>query len=215
MISRQPFSPRSLLALVAASAALVVLAPNGATAVAAETVRAGSNVNNVNNGNSNHRSRLLQQDHPYTYSSPNVRARAAAISKDYQIMSSLLALDTAEGHQQAEKVYRLGAYCQSYASLTLDNPLANGIVQGTEVTGTSSTGDEVKGVLHSDGLPGDATISVQYLIPPEGINAICSVSGNPDPKKDKCKPPHCKSLDIGIGQWLLLLLSTFGVGAGV
>lgn len=132
------------------------------------------------------RTRQLQSQ-PYQYTSGHVKARASAISKDFQTVTSFLAQDNGAGRQNARAVYQLGAFCQSFATLKLKNTIQDSITQGTSVTGTSGYGDTINGIVHRDAFPGDATLEVMYLIPDDGgIGAICSVAGNPSPQYDLC-----------------------------
>ena len=132
-------------------------------------------------------SRDLQAVQAYQYTSDHVVARASAISKDFQSLNSFLAQDNAKGRADARAIYELGAYCQSYATLTLNQAIEDAITQGTSLTGTSDSGKTVQAILHRDAFPGDTTIEVMYLIPDDGIAAICSVAGNPNPQYDNCK----------------------------
>ena len=164
MISRQPFSPQSFLLALLATSALC----SNAKAASANTSRS-------------------LQDQPYQYTSAHVKARAAAISKDFQSVTSFLAQDNGQGRANARAMYQLGAYCQSFAKLQLSSPIQESITQGTSVTGTSDSGAQIDGIMHSDAFPGDDTIEVMYLIPDGGITKICSVAGNPTPQYDQCK----------------------------
>ena len=157
MISRQPFSPPSLFIVIGSAAASLVLL--------ASSVEGQS----------------------YDYSSDHVVARASAISKDYQSIASFLAEETGASRENARAIYQLGAYCQSYATLMLDAPLADEILQGTEVTGTNDNAGNVNGIVHSGAFQGDGTLEVMYLIPDNGITSICSVAGNPTPQYNQCK----------------------------
>ncbi|CAJ1934627.1 unnamed protein product [Cylindrotheca closterium] len=169
MISRQPFSPPSLLVAIGTAAALVLCSSVDATVTSA-SVDANRSL----------------QGQPYEYTSDHVVARASAISKDYETIAGFLAQDNGAGRENARVVYQLGAYCQSYATLMLDAPLTSEILQGTEVTGTNANGDSVSGIVHSGAFSGDATLEVMYLIPSDGIANLCSVAGNPTPQYENC-----------------------------
>ena len=112
-------------------------------------------------------------------------SRAGAIAKDFQVLEAQLA--TKNALPQARKLYESGAYCQSYATLTLSSPLTIDIQAGTEV----SQGG-IKGFVHEDAKTDDGTLKVNYLLPfgtPSymGVNQVCSAAGNPTPQLSKCK----------------------------
>jgi len=183
MISRQPFSAQSLFLFVGTA---LVIFPSS-SAAAAETKTANSNTIRAAKVNVNANLNRFLQENPYDYTSPNVKARAASISKDWQEIGGLFALQTNDGKQQAKALYELGAYCQSYATLKLSTPVQGAMSQGTPVNGKTKTGSEVQGLLHIDANQGDDTIQFMYLIPDDkGITSICSVAGNFDPQTDEC-----------------------------
>ena len=112
-------------------------------------------------------------------------SRAGSIARDFEVLDAQLA--TNDALQKARKLYESGAYCQSYATLNLSSPLTMDIPSGTEVTQGG-----IKGVVLGDAKTDDGTLNVNYLLPSGkpsyvGVNQICSVGGNPNPKVSKCK----------------------------
>lgn len=121
--------------------------------------------------------------------------RAASIAKDFQTMEAQLALGGSDGRDRARRIYRHGAYCQSYTSLNLTEPLVADVPIGAQVIGSASTesgASSVAGEIRKSAKAGDTVVEVQYLLNQgvpayQGVTQICSVGGNPSPQLNQCK----------------------------
>ena len=126
----------------------------------------------------------------------------AAIDLDQQAIEGELAAGTDEGMANALKIYTQGAFSKSYAEVTLDDPLANSLPQGTEVIGTSTNGDEVRGSVLDEAESGDRIVRVQYDTTSVQASYVgCQVGGNPNPVFDRCKL-FCNAIASNFGYWI-------------
>lgn len=140
--------------------------------------------------------RLSHAEEHYQSTDHEARDRSGAISKDFQSLAAWLSLGTPAGREDAKKLYELGAYCQSYAQLTLTTELDTDVPLGTVVTGTSFGGSPamtVNGVTFSTAQAGSTALEVLYVIPDDGVTELCSAGGNPSPQYDQCKSSEEKS----------------------
>ena len=107
---------------------------------------------------------------------------------DQQAIEAQLAAGTDEGMANALRIYSEGAFSKSFAEVTLSEALGSAVPKGTEVSGTNTNGDEIRGVTLDEAEAGDKIVRVQYAT--TGVQATyvgCQVGGNPDPKYDGCK----------------------------
>lgn len=114
--------------------------------------------------------------------------RAATLSQDVQSLQAYVALGETSGWGKAFELYHRGAFCQSYAELTLSQPLNRTIGVGTSVSAGS-----ILGVTQEPAGTGDTSLRVRYVhassqdwttvasSPP-----LCSVGGNPNPNLSNC-----------------------------
>lgn len=121
----------------------------------------------------------------------------AAIDLDQQALESQLAAGTDEGMANALRIYTEGAFSKSYAEVTLATPLASALPKGTDVKGTNTAGDEIRGTLMYEAEAGDAIIRVQYTVTGVQESYVgCQVGGNPDPRVEGCFKPS-GNMEIG------------------
>ena len=113
--------------------------------------------------------------------------RAASLAYDFQKMKAYLVGTTRD---DAKAIYEFGAYCRSYAELSLDSPLTQDIPKGVVVKGltTSSNNGEVDGRIFRRASAGATTLQVQYPFTETAQSgpSLCSVGGNPTPLLDQC-----------------------------
>lgn len=102
-------------------------------------------------------------------------------------METQLALATSESFANAKDIYINGAHSRSLATITLGSALSGPVKADTPVTGKSTLGKEVKGVIYEDYPAGTSVIQIQYE-----VNTIqstwvgCRVGANPEPFTDGC-----------------------------
>lgn len=114
----------------------------------------------------------------------------AAIDLDQQAIESQLATGTEEGFAAALRIYQEGAFSKSYAEVKLDTALTMDLPAGTEIVGSNSNDDEIRGTLLDEAEAGDVMVRVQYST--TGVQAsyvTCQVGANPDPVFDGCLKP--------------------------
>ena len=123
----------------------------------------------------------------YTPSTVGSLDRAASLAYDFQKMKAYLVGTTRD---DAKAIYEFGAYCRSYAELSLDSPLTQDIPAGVVVKGltTSSSNGEVDGRILRGASAGATTLKVQYPFTETAQSgpSLCSVGGNPTPLLDQC-----------------------------
>lgn len=113
----------------------------------------------------------------------------ANIALDLKSIEAQLAIGTQEGNDAAYSIYTKGAYSMPYADITLASPIDTPdiIKKGTEVSGKSSTGNDVTGVVMTDTKKGESVIQVQYSYDADvKLNDQCFVGGIPTPVTDGC-----------------------------
>jgi hypothetical protein len=130
----------------------------------------------------------------YTPSTVGSLDRAASLAYDFQKMKAYLVGTTRD---DAKAIYEFGAYCRSYAELSLDSPLTQDIPAGVVVKGmttsSSSTSSswnngELDGRILVRASAGATTLQVQYPFTETAQSgpSLCSVGGNPTPLLDQC-----------------------------
>ncbi|CAB9509691.1 expressed unknown protein [Seminavis robusta] len=118
----------------------------------------------------------------------------ADIDLDQRTIEGRLALGTSEGTDQAQKVFEKGAYSKPYAYLTLSPALTAIVPVGTNVTGQTANGVEIRGTTYEmDAQVGDTPLLVRYS---SENNQQCLVGGNPNPNTTGC---FAESGTISIG----------------
>ena len=128
----------------------------------------------------------------YTPSTVGSLDRAASLAYDFQKMKAYLVGTTRD---DAKAIYEFGAYCRSYAELSLDSPLTQDIPKGVVVKGlttssstSSSNNGELDGRILLRASAGATTLQVQYPLTETAKSgpSLCSVGGNPTPLLDQC-----------------------------
>jgi len=137
----------------------------------------------------------------YTPSTAGSLERAASLAFDFQKVKAKLVGSTTR--DEANAIYETGAYCLSYAELSLHAPLTHDIPAGVVVKGRTTSSGAVEGRILQRATAGESTLQVQYLFTEPGPSGptLCSVGGNLTPLVDQCT--FC--LYILDGRFLLLL----------
>lgn len=89
--------------------------------------------------------------------------------------------------ENALNIYKMGGFSKSYAEVTLETALTSTLPKGTEVVGTNTNGDEIRGMILDEAESGDKIVRVQYAT--TGIQETyvgCQVGGNPEPVFTGC-----------------------------
>jgi len=134
--------------------------------------------------------RSLSEEMIISYEPKTVVTDQAAIDLDQEALEAQLAAGTDEGMANAMKIYTEGAFSKSYAEITLDAALASPLPKGTDVKGTSTNGDEIRGATQDEADAGDKIIRVRYRVTGVQESFVgCQVGGNPDPVLDGCFQP--------------------------
>ena len=138
----------------------------------------------------------------YTPSTVGSMDRAASLAYDYQTAKAHLVGSATR--DEAKAIYEFGAYCLSYAELSLDASLTQDIPAGVVVKGRTTSSGAVEGRVLERATAGKTTVKVQYLFtePAPSGPTLCSVGGNPTPLLDQCTCFVCIYLSDG---WFLLL----------
>lgn len=86
-----------------------------------------------------------------------------AIDRDQAAIETLLSDETDESFAAAQNIYNMGGNSKSYATVTLDSALTGSVAKGNAVTGTDTTGAEVRGKMYSAYDGGTTTVNIQYV----------------------------------------------------
>lgn len=134
--------------------------------------------------------RSLSEELFITYEPQTTVTDHAAIDLDQQAIEGQLAAGTEEGMANALRIYTEGAFSKSYAEITLDTPLTSTLPKGTEVVGTNTNNDEIRGTILDEAEASDKIIRVQYATTGVQESYVgCQVGGNPEPVFDGCFKP--------------------------
>lgn len=96
--------------------------------------------------------------------------------------------ETQRGWDNAENLYREGAFSKPVAKVTLHNPLETNVPEGTVVRGLDTDGYEVTGTLYEEAKANEQEVLIQYDINEAFANYVnCQVGANPAPNVGGCK----------------------------
>ncbi|CAB9506677.1 expressed unknown protein [Seminavis robusta] len=160
---------------------LVLVATNaGAGAVEGHSLRSGAGGQR----------QLGTQDDIIDYTPTTVVTDDAAIDLDQALFESELDKINDEGFENAFHVYTLGAFSQSYATLTLNRGLTFDVPEGTDIDGNNTDGNYVRGRTMKAANAGATTLKVRYHVyPVQRAWTACHVGGNPNPNFQRCYAP--------------------------
>ena len=137
-------------------------------------------------------SRKLQQQSIFGYTPQTQITDVAAIELDQMALEDILVINTFDAMQESLSIYINGAHSQSYAILSLAQPLDPSLdvtlQAGTLVVGPSVSGNPVRGYLLNSVTAGATQILVAYKTNDNQANYVgCQVGANPNPNTNGCK----------------------------
>lgn len=110
-----------------------------------------------------------------------------ALDLDQAEMETQLAFATDESFMIARNIYEQGSHSKPVAVVTLNTPLTARVLEGTAVSGRSSSTSQVTGTVYEDYEVGATEIKIQYdVISIQATHVGCQVGGSAEPLTDGC-----------------------------
>jgi Low iron-inducible periplasmic protein len=106
---------------------------------------------------------------------------------DQSEMETQLAIGNSEAFAHALNIYQKGAHSKSVAQVTLNSGLTSAVTAGVAVSGTSTKGSQVTGIINEDAAASATAVKIEYDITAiQSMHVGCQVGGSPDPLLDGC-----------------------------
>merc|ERR1712224_371398 len=103
------------------------------------------------------------------------------------MMEEQLELANDESFANALRIYIEGAHTRMVAQVRLTSPLSVNVMKGTEMIGTTPSGNQVKLVAYDDNVAGSEYMELQYKTSESQKNSVlCRVGASVDPMTKGC-----------------------------